>query len=100
MNQPQSLNILLGEYTEGYRVWSIQARSGKLLAIREPRFPGRLPIRFFTSEYDASRVMDTVLEIKPAKLEQSQVALPRPSSGRLLWMTVCRKCGHGSAYRP
>jgi hypothetical protein len=66
MNQPQSLNILLGEYTEGYRVWSIQARSGKLLAIREPRFPGRLPIRFFTSEYDASRVMDTVLEIKPA----------------------------------
>jgi hypothetical protein len=66
MVKPQSLNILLGEYSEAYQVWAIQARSGRYFSIPDPRFPGRLPIRFFTSEYDATRVMETVLEVKPA----------------------------------
>jgi len=65
MIQPQSLDVLLGEYSEQYRVWAIRAWSGKFLAIADPRFPGRRPVRFFTSEYDASRILDTVLEVKP-----------------------------------
>jgi hypothetical protein len=65
MIQPQSLNVLLGEYSEGYRVWAIQAWSGKFLAIPDQRFPGRRPVRFFTSDYDAMRVRDAVVEAKP-----------------------------------
>jgi len=65
MIQPQSLDVLLGEYSEGHRVWAIEAWSGKFLAIPDQRFPGRRPIRFFTSEYDATRVRDAVLEAKP-----------------------------------
>jgi hypothetical protein len=65
MIQPQSLDVLLGEYSEGYRVWAIQAWSGKFLAIPDQRFPGRRPVRLFTSEYDAMRVRDAVLEAKP-----------------------------------
>lgn len=66
MIQPQSLDVLLGEYSELHRVWAIQAWSGKFLAIPDQRFPGRRPVRFFTSEYDAKRVMETMLEVKPA----------------------------------
>ena len=65
MIQPQSLDVLLGEYTEQHKVWAIQGRSGKYLAIADQRFPGRRPVRFFTSEYDAVRVLETVLEVKP-----------------------------------
>jgi hypothetical protein len=65
MIQPQSLDVLLGEYSEQHRVWAIRAWSGKFLAIPDQRFPGRRPARFFTSEYDATRVRDAVLEAKP-----------------------------------
>ena len=67
MIQPQSLDVLLGEYSEYQKVWAIQARNGKYLAIPDQLFPGRLPIRFFTTEYDATRVLDTLLEIKPTQ---------------------------------
>jgi len=70
MIQPQSLDVLLGEYSEGHRVWGIQAWSGKFLAFPDQRFPGRRPIRFFTSEYDAMRVRDAMLEAKPALFKQ------------------------------
>jgi hypothetical protein len=70
MIQPQSLDVLLGEYSEGHRVWAIQAWSGKFLAIPDQRFPGRRPIRFFTSGYDAMRVRDAMLEAKPALFKQ------------------------------
>jgi hypothetical protein len=66
MIKPQSLNVLLGEYSEGHQVWAIEARSGRYLSIPDPRFPGKLPIRFFTTEYDAMRVMETLLEVKPS----------------------------------
>jgi hypothetical protein len=79
MIQPQSLDVLLGEYTEQQRVWAIRAGSGKFLAIPDQRFPGRRPIRFFTSDYDARRVRDAVLEMKPAlwgrRYEVVEVAL-------------------------
>ncbi|MGD0097269.1 MAG: hypothetical protein ABSB60_12295 [Terracidiphilus sp.] len=65
MIQPQSLDVLLGEYSEGFRVCAIRAWSGKFLAIPDPRFPGRRPVRFFTNTYDAMRVRDAVLEVKP-----------------------------------
>jgi len=65
MIQPQSLDVLLGEYSEQQLVWAIRAWSGKYLSLPDQRFPGRRPVRFFTSEYDAMRVRDAVLEAKP-----------------------------------
>ncbi len=70
MIQPQSLDVLLGEYSEQHRVWAIQAWSGKFLILPDQRFPGRRPVRFFTSEYDAMRVRDAVLEAKPTMFKQ------------------------------
>ena len=70
MIQPQSLDVLLGEYSEGHRVWAIQAWSGKFLVIADQRFPGRRPVRFFTSEYDAGRVRDAYLDAKPLMYKQ------------------------------
>ena len=65
MIQPQSLDALLGEYSEQQLVWAIRAWSGKFLSLPDQRFPGRRPVRFFSSEYDAMRVRDAVLEAKP-----------------------------------
>jgi hypothetical protein len=65
MIQPQSLDVLLGEYSELHRVWAIRAWSGKFLSLPDQRFPGRRPVRFFTNEYDAMRVRDAVLDAKP-----------------------------------
>ena len=70
MIKPHSLDVLLGEYSEGHRVWTIQAWSGKLLAIPDERLPGRRPVRFFTSDYDARRVRDALLEAKPLMQKQ------------------------------
>ncbi|MGD0939681.1 MAG: hypothetical protein ABR905_08200 [Terracidiphilus sp.] len=70
MIQPQSLDVLLGEYSELHRVWAIRAWSGKFLVIADQRFPGRRPVRFFTSEYDAMRVRDAILEAKPMMFKQ------------------------------
>jgi hypothetical protein len=70
MIQPQSLDVLLGEYSEQQRVWAIRAWSGKFLAIPDQRFPGRRPVRFFTSDYDATRVRDAFLEAKPLMHKQ------------------------------
>ena len=70
MIQPQSLDVLLGEYSEQQRVWAIRAWSGKFLAIPDQRFPGRRPVRFFTSDYDARRVRDAFLEAKPLMYKQ------------------------------
>jgi len=65
MIQPQSLDVLLGEYSEQHPVWAIRAWSGKFLSVPDQRFPGRRPVRFFTSEYDATRLRDAILEAKP-----------------------------------
>jgi hypothetical protein len=65
MIQPRSLDLTLGEYDEDSRAWAIQARSGRYLTVPDVRFPGRRTVRFFTSEYDASRVLEAVLEIRP-----------------------------------
>ena len=70
MIQPQSLNVLLGEYSEQHRVWAIRAWSGKFLTLPDQRFPGRRPVRFFTNEYDAMRVRDAFLEAKPMMFKQ------------------------------
>jgi hypothetical protein len=75
MIQPQSLNLIpCAEFSESQRVWAIQGKSGKYLAIPDHRFLGRRPIRFFTSEVGATRVMNTVLELKPA-LEKQQLTV-------------------------
>jgi hypothetical protein len=70
MIQPQSLDVLLGEYSEQHPVWAIRAWSGKFLVLPDQRFPGRRPVRFFTSEYDATRVRDAYLEAKPLMFKQ------------------------------
>jgi hypothetical protein len=57
--------MTLGEFDEDSRAWAIQGRSGRCLTIPDLRFPGRRTIRFFTSEYDANRVMEAVLEVRP-----------------------------------
>ena len=79
MIQPQPLNLIPGAHSESSWVWAIQGKSGKYLAIPDHRFPGRRPIRFFTSEVGATRVMNTVLDLKPAlenqKLEVVEVDL-------------------------
>ena len=65
MIQPRSLDMTLGEFDEDSRAWAIQGRSGRFLTVPDVRFPGRRTIRFFTTEYDAARVMDAVLEVRP-----------------------------------
>ena len=65
MIQPRSLDMTLGEFDEDSRAWAIQGRSGRCLTIPDTRLPGRRTIRFFTSEYDANRVMEAVLEVRP-----------------------------------
>jgi hypothetical protein len=57
--------MTLGEYDEDSRAWAIQGRSGRYLTVPDLRFPGRRTIRFFTTEYDAARVLDAVLEVRP-----------------------------------
>jgi hypothetical protein len=75
MIQPQSLNVLPGAGAEDLYVWAIQGRSGKYLAIPDPRYPGRRPIRFFTSQVGATRMLHTVLELKPALEKQNLVVV-------------------------
>ena len=74
MIQPQSLGAIPGGCAEAINVWAIQGKSGKYLAITDPRFPGRRPIRFFTSQVGAMRVMNTVLELTPV-LEKQQLVV-------------------------
>jgi len=67
MTEPLPLDTVLGELSEDYEAWVIQSKNnGQYLVIPDDRFPGRKPIRFFMSEMDASRVMDAVLQARPA----------------------------------
>jgi hypothetical protein len=73
MIQPLSLDVVLEEFSEEYKAWVIQGKSGQYLVIPDNRFPGRRPIRFFMSELDASRVVDAVLQAKPQLAGQNLV---------------------------
>jgi len=75
MIQPRSLDVILREFSEEYKVWAIQADSGKYLVIPDLRFPGRRPILFFKSEYDASRLLGAVLKVRPRLEDQKLVAV-------------------------
>jgi hypothetical protein len=79
MIQPRALEVNADDFPPGFKAWAIQGRSGKYLAIADRRFPGRRPVRFFTSQYDASRVLDVIHEVRPElemhKLVVVQVAL-------------------------
>ncbi len=75
MIQPQSLDKIPAAFIDASNVWAIQGRSGKYLAIPDPRFPGRRPIRFFASEVGARRIMNTVLELKPVMEKQELVVV-------------------------
>jgi hypothetical protein len=44
----------------------IQAISGRYLVVPDNRFPGRRPIVFFKSRYDASRLLEAILKVRPA----------------------------------
>ena len=66
MIQPMSLDVVLGEFSEEYRAWVIQAISGRYLVVPDNRFPGRRPIVFFKSRYDASRLLEAILKVRPA----------------------------------
>ena len=75
MIQPTSLDVILREFSEDYRVWAIQGKSEKYLVIPDLRFFGRRPILFFKNRYDASRVLDAVLRARPAFEGQRLVAV-------------------------
>jgi hypothetical protein len=79
MIQPQSLDVLFREYSDLQMFWAIRSGSGKYLVVPDRRFPGRRPVRFFKSRYDAVRVMETMLQVKPfldvQKLEVVEVLL-------------------------
>lgn len=65
MIQPMSLDVVLREFSEEYRAWVIQANSGRYLVIPDNRFPGRRPVAFFKSRYDASRLLKAILKVRP-----------------------------------
>jgi hypothetical protein len=67
--------VLPGVYAQDLYVWAIQGKSGKYLAIPDARYPGRRPIRFFTSKVGATRLMNTVLELKPLLEKQNLVVV-------------------------
>jgi hypothetical protein len=75
MIQPMSLDLIVKEFSEEYRVWTVQAESGKYLAIPDHRFPGRKPLLFFKTEYDALRLLDALLKARPALESQRLVAV-------------------------
>ena len=79
MIQPMSLDVVLPEFSEEYKAWVIQAISGRYLAIPDNRFPGRRPIVFFKSRYDASRLLDAILKarpvLEPQRLSEVEVRL-------------------------
>jgi hypothetical protein len=70
MIQPRSFDVTLGEFSEEYTAWAIQGKSGKYLAFPDRRYPSRRPIRFFTNDYDASRVLEAILDAHPALQSQ------------------------------
>jgi hypothetical protein len=65
MIQPMLPDVVLREFSEEYQVWVIQANSGKYLAIPDNRFPGRKPVVFFKSRYDASRLLEAIIKARP-----------------------------------
>ena len=73
MIQPMSLDVVLREFSEGYKAWVIQANSGKYLVIPDNRFPGRRPIVFFKSRYDATRLLDAILKLRPVLIPQGLI---------------------------
>jgi len=75
MIQPVSLTVMPGDRSLKYRAWVLQGRSGRYLVIPDDRFPSRKPIRFFTNEYDASRVLDAALALRPALAAHKLVAV-------------------------
>jgi hypothetical protein len=75
MIQPIPLDVILREYPQEYKVWVIQARNGNYLVIPDNRFPSRRPILFFKSEYDASRLLDAALTVRPFLVAQGFVAI-------------------------
>jgi hypothetical protein len=66
MIQPMSLDKFLREFSEEDKAWVIQANSGRYLVVPDNRFPGRRPIVFFNSRYDASRLLKAIMEVRPA----------------------------------
>jgi hypothetical protein len=75
MIQPQSLDVILSEFSEQQTVWAIQGKSGRYLAIPDHRFPGRRPIRFLTTQYDADRLIASVLALRPELEKQHLVVV-------------------------
>ncbi len=84
MTQPFSLDVIEEEFSEDYKAWAIQAQNGEFLVIPDDRYPGRHPIRFFTSEADAKRVINAVLTAKPElkKANLKPIELPLRDSLR------------------
>jgi hypothetical protein len=75
MIQPRRIDPTIRDYPEEFTVWALEGRSGRYLAIRDRRFPGRIPIRFFTSDYDASRVLEAILEVRPELADHGLITI-------------------------
>jgi len=96
--QPQSFDVTLGDFTEDVKAWAIQGKSGRFLAIPDSRFPGRRPIRFFSSQYDAERVIKVVLEVKPVLEAQNLVPVEVHLLQALRDAAAANQLGHADSF--
>jgi hypothetical protein len=76
MIQPQPLAIW--DFPKEYKAWAIRGKSGRFLIVPDHRFPAWKPIRFFETSYDAERVMNVILELKPEMETQKLVIVEVP----------------------
>ena len=98
MIQPVSLSVIPGEYSRKYRAWVIRGKSGRFLVIPDSRFPNRKPIRFFKNEYDATRVLDTVLALRPELTAHKLVTLEVDVSAALQEAAASGNLSHADSF--
>ena len=98
MIQPQSFDVTRGEFSEDVKAWAIQGKSGRFLAIPDSRFPGRKPIRFFASQYDAERVIKVVLDVKPVLEAQNLVPIEVHLLKALRDAAAANQLGHADSF--
>lgn len=99
MTEPLPLDTVLNEFSEQSVAWVLQSkRRGTFLVVPDDRFPGRRPVRFFTSEADAGRMLTEVLKAKPSLISE-QI---KPVSVKLLQalrdIAADRTPGHADSF--
>jgi hypothetical protein len=98
MIRPLELDVIEGEFSEDYKAWAIQAKSGEFLVIPDNRFPGRFPIRFFMSDADAQRVLDAVLDVKPQLRKEKLAPVHLPLLDSLRRIALDKDPNHADSF--